>query len=42
MFYIFRLYNTKKDLNGIPDSDSVPAIKIGPCSQLNLEADITW
>ncbi|XP_076071395.1 guanine nucleotide exchange factor subunit RIC1-like isoform X3 [Mytilus galloprovincialis] len=36
-----RLYNTKKDLNGIPDSDSVPAIKIGPCSQLDLEADIT-
>ncbi|CAG2191159.1 RIC1 [Mytilus edulis] len=36
-----KLYNTKKDLNGIPDSDSVPAIKIGPCSQLDLEADIT-
>ncbi|VDH91331.1 RAB6A-GEF complex partner protein 1 [Mytilus galloprovincialis] len=36
-----KLYNTKKDLNGIPDSDSVPAIKIGPCSQLDLEASIT-
>ncbi|CAC5367235.1 RIC1 [Mytilus coruscus] len=36
-----KLYNTKKDLNGIPDSDSVPAIKIGPCAQLNLEASIT-
>lgn len=38
----YRVHPSKQDLNGIPDSDSVPAIKLTAVSQLKLSSQITW
>ncbi|XP_033737683.1 RAB6A-GEF complex partner protein 1-like [Pecten maximus] len=37
-----RAHPSKQDLNGIPDSDSVPAIKLTAVFQLKLSSQITW
>lgn len=42
MFCYFRVQTPKRDINGIPDSDSIPAIKLTPLSHIALSAYVSW
>lgn len=42
LFGFDRNQTPKRDINGIPDSDSIPAIRVTLVAKMQLPANITW